>query len=149
MNWKKIRFIFPLVVVVISVYLILAQPEILGHLVFKNIQIPAGTLISWLGLFAYTLLFYYLFPSTKKTGFIKVSKAIMLIDVLLAACWGFISALLAGNWAFSFQNSPLLFKVWIGITLIIILIPLIVWLVFLLSGMFRNINRNTQLLKGE
>lgn len=140
MIWKRIRFIFifPLVVVVISMYLIFAQPEILGHLVFENIQIPAGTLISWLGLFAYSLLSYFLFHSKKKSSFEKVSKDILLSNVTLAACWGFISALLAGNWAFAFQNSPLLFKVWIGITLIIILIPLIVWLVFLVSGIIKK-----------
>ena len=58
---------------------------------------------------------------------------------ILALLWGFFSALLAGNWQFSFQNRQIQFEFWIIFTVFLIAFPFLI-LAFL--GIRRLINRS-------
>jgi hypothetical protein len=111
------------------VYIFAINPVVLEFEIGENSHFPAGTLISWGGLFLYGLLMFGLIRSDGTSFLSKRMKQILLLNTILAACWGFIARLLSGNWMFSFQNSDFSFRLWIGITLLILILPVVIFLI--------------------
>lgn len=137
MKWKKLKYIVPLFLLVVSIYLVFVKPASLTHSVNLGFEIPFGTLVSWMGLFAYALLFYYLLPSGKRTFFVRSVEKVLLANLIAASLWGIISAALAGNWALNFGNKNVFF-VWIVFTVFILVLPLLSYLALGLKKLFSH-----------
>ena len=121
---KRIRIIVLLVLVFATAYLILFNPRVLSNSIFKESSIPLGSLISWLGIWAYSFLFYSILPSGRKSLMARLFKKLFFVNVIFAAFWGIFSFLLSQSWAFTFKNVKI-FYLWITITALVLLIPLI------------------------
>ncbi|WP_340113896.1 hypothetical protein [Maribellus mangrovi] len=134
MKTRRTKLAAMLALLTVLVYIFVFNPGILESEIVKNSHFPAGTLISWAGLFLYTLLMFRLIRSDGASMLSKRMKQILLVNTILAACWGFIARVLAGNWLFSFQNSDFNFRLWIGITVLILILPVVI---FLLLGIQR------------
>ncbi|WP_346857439.1 hypothetical protein [uncultured Draconibacterium sp.] len=135
MNWKKLKHIVPILFLVVAVYLVFFKPASLTRSLNVGIEVPIGTLVSWMGLFAYALLFYNLLPSGKRTFFVKGVQKVLLVNLIAASFWGIISAALAGNWALNFGNGNVFF-VWIIFTVFILVLPLLSYLLLGLKKVF-------------
>lgn len=134
---KYIKFgLLPLLLLV-SLYVLFFQPGILGISIVENGEFPLGTLISWLIVFLFSLFFYLIISVESKNIFGRISNVLLVFNVLIGAFWGLFSFLLAGNWNFVF-NDNLAFYTWIGCTLLVFFIPLMVALVL---GFWRLKNR--------
>jgi hypothetical protein len=137
MNWKKHKYIVPLFFLVVSIYLVFVKPASLTLSVNLGFEIPFGTLVSWMGLFAYALLFYYLLPSGKRTFFMRSVEKVLLVNLIAASLWGIISAALAGNWALNYSNKNVFF-IWIVFTVFILVLPLLSLLLLGLKKLFSH-----------
>jgi len=128
MDWKKSKLILAIILVLAPVFIVLFNAEILTRSVMNGSSIPIGSFISWGGVFGYSLFFHLLFPSERKTVLLRVLKIILFWNLILSIFWGALSAILSGNWAFNFENQ-FVFNVWIVITVLILIIPVIVYLI--------------------
>lgn len=122
---KFLKFGFLPALILVFVYILFFQAELLGISLNKNSSFPLGTVISWLIVFLYSLFFYVILPLKKKNLLQKTAKIILMLNVFPGAVWGVLSYFLAGNWNFIFEDKTA-FNIWIGITLIVFLIPLLV-----------------------
>ncbi len=120
---RKIRSIVAGTLFLLAVLLLATQPEIL---VKSFLGISFGTLISWLGVMMYGIFWFYLLPNKFGSNFYKFISLVKRIFLFLALSWGICSALLAGNWNFSFQNKPFRFELWIIITSVVIALPFLI-----------------------
>ena len=93
-----------------------------------NGKVPMGTYTAWFAILTYSMFWYYISPDYLK--FFRYFKRLKDIHFLLALLWGFFSALLAGNWRFSFQNQPIRFDIWIVFTGFLVIAPLLLLIVF-------------------
>ena len=57
---KKTKIIFILLTILVAGYFIFINPKFLENPLFKGSDVPAGTVISWIGLFTYSLFFYFI-----------------------------------------------------------------------------------------
>ena len=108
---KNRRYIiFLLLVIFFGVAILLATSSSLLMVPLGNV--PAGTLITWLGLVSLPLLLVLLLRKLHKpenqvlNGFRTALFAIL----LLAVIWGFVAFALAGNWAFNFSSASPSFR---------------------------------------
>jgi hypothetical protein len=139
-------------ILAICILLIVTGSPILTMPVVKESAFPFGTLISWIGLIALTTSVYLAFikiigsDSSNHRIFGFAFKSI----VILAALWGIIGFLLAGNWAFTFQNheefrgsieaSKYFWTFTAALVFIPVLLILIFWFVFLVWKLMKKIN---------
>ena len=133
---RKVKIIISGIFFLLAVFLLVFFPEIN---VTSNGKIPAGTIISWLAVVTYSMFWYYISPDYLNTPFFRNLKRLKDIHFLLALLWGFFSALLAGNWRFSFQNQPIRFDLWIGFTVFIVVAPFLLLIIF---GVRKLISKN-------
>lgn len=138
---KKSNHRKPLLVVLISVIVLLAlifvfKTEWLTVAIGDNF--PVGTLVSWLSAIIYAAVMIVIFSCDESDKLKKLLLRVLKFNLFLAAVWGFISFLLAGNWAFSF-NHPKLFSVWIVYTLLIFFLPIIVFVSWGATFLIRKI----------
>ncbi|WP_372648275.1 hypothetical protein [Draconibacterium sp.] len=122
---KSIKHILLLSVLVFTFYCLFVHPELLGISLSKKLNFPLGSLISWSGIVAYTLLLHLFIKRPSKSTLSKVGKQLRFLHLGLALCWLPVSYFISGNLAFAFQNKPIAFKLWIGYTLVILLFPLL------------------------
>ena len=134
---KKAKYILLPAIVIVVVYFLFFNPEILGNRLYEGSRIPAGTFISWIGLFVYSLFFYSIYPIKVKSSRGGILRRMLFINLVLASFWGIISFWLAGNWAYNFDNRSI-FYFWIAITASIFLIPLAVFLILGLKQLFAS-----------
>lgn len=120
-------------IIAAGIFVFYFTPELLSQQVLNFNNFPLGTPISWILLFCYSVLMFWLFPS-KQTPVNNCLSKVMRFSIVLSFCWGFISRLLAGNWAFSFIDNQLAFKTWIGISCGIVFLPV---LCFTILGLVR------------
>ncbi|WP_163714370.1 hypothetical protein [Mangrovibacterium lignilyticum] len=125
-------------VIFISCLLLVATGSpILGNPVLKDSTFPIGTIISWAGLIALLNTTYLVF---NKNGYSHQSSFRLLrlafqSMLILASAWGLIGFLLAGNWAFTFQNqdefrgSIEASQYFVAYTVAIVLVPVFLLLV--------------------
>jgi len=119
----KIKSIVAGALLLLAVFLLTSQPELL---IKSVLGVPLGTFISWFAVMMYGIFWFYLLPNKSGSNFFKFIIILKRILLLLALFWGIYSALLAGNWNFSFQNKPVRFELWIVITTLVIVLPLII-----------------------
>lgn len=94
------------VILVFCLFLLITGSPILGTPLVNKTTFPSGTLISWIGIIALTITIYLVFILLRRStssNYMILSYALRSI-VIFAALWGLIGFLLAGNWAFIFQN---------------------------------------------
>jgi len=94
------------IILVSCVFLILTGSPILNIPLYKGSVFPWGTLVSWIGLIAFTFTIYLAFNKIDRFSN-SVHRKIRIAFggiVTLALSWVLIGFLLAGNWAFTFQN---------------------------------------------
>lgn len=119
-------------------YIFVFKPEWLTISFFHNLTFPFGTIISWLLIFMFSLFMYLSIPLKREKsvdGFMKIAMQICLI---LAAFWGFVSFLIAENWAFVFEDINR-FYIWSIYTGIIVLLPFVILIIL---GIRKIIGRN-------
>lgn len=122
---RTTKLILLLSVLGVTFYCLFVQPELLGIGISQKLNFPLGSLISWIGIVAYTLLVHLLIKFSKKSLLSQVSKLLKHFHLMLALFWLPVSYFISGNLAFAFQNKPIAFKLWIGYTLVILLFPLL------------------------
>jgi hypothetical protein len=105
MKAKASIYVSSLVLIICLILLATGSP-ILGTPLVQETAFPSGTLISWVGIIALTITIYLVFillshPANPGGNIFRFAfKSI----ATLALPWGLIGKLLAGNWAFTFQN---------------------------------------------
>lgn len=121
---NKAKLILLLSILGLNFYCLFVQPELLGVSISNSLNFPFGSLISWFGIVAYTLLLHLFIEISTKYILSQVGKRLMNFHLGLALFWLPVSYFISGNLAFAFQNKPIAFKLWIGYTLAILLFPL-------------------------
>lgn len=127
---NQIRTIlFFLIIIIGLIFIFFPNWLVLDFPLKKNV--PLGTIISWIGIAVYALLFYLIF---QKKSFIKIIPKLLFFNLLLSVFWGLISFLLSGNWSFNFKggNFMLVWKIYTGfiliIPIVIVLFSAIFWI---------------------
>ena len=141
MKAKGIKILALPVLLAALIYFFVISPEVLGKELISGSGVPAGTLITWAGLFIYAFLTFGLMKRRPESSVSQSLKTILLLNVILAGFWGIFSYLLAGNWSFNFTNSNFSFRFWIGITVFIVLIPLISFIILAMSRVLSRLNK--------
>ncbi|HPF51045.1 MAG TPA: hypothetical protein PK335_05695 [Draconibacterium sp.] len=124
---KKAKIIISGLLFVFAIILLAFFPESMMDSVGK---VPLGTFIAWFAVLFYAMFWYYFFPERMDSKFFRILKRLKNTHFILAILWGFFSALLAGNWQFSFQNRQIQFKFWIIFTGFLVVTPLLVLVIF-------------------
>lgn len=122
---KKTYVVFLISAIIFLLLVFLFKAEWLTIGIGSNL--PVGTLITWLLLFAFAAVMLLLFnrkPENRMRRFLSVP---LKINFAMASIWGFVSFLLSGNWSFNF-GSGIWFTIWIYYTSFIFVIPLIVFI---------------------
>ena len=133
MKLKKINYILFPGILLFTAYLLYFNLELLGKSIVPNKEIPIGNFIIWLGFVSYSFLMIQIYPLNTSNTFNVVLRKVLQANVILSVSWGLVAYFLSGNWAFSFKNDPVKFKLWLILTALLILIPLIVYFLYLIS----------------
>lgn len=111
MNYSNYFYFLSICVFLLATFLLVTGSPLL-LLEIGNAGFPFGTLITWLGVIALPLAIYFgsskLQRPTGKT--MRIFRLILLIMIVLACSWGFVSYFLAANWSFSFSNRATHFR---------------------------------------
>ncbi|MHC1732664.1 MAG: hypothetical protein AB9888_11650 [Bacteroidales bacterium] len=141
-----------LIIFVSCLFLIVTGSPILNVPLFKESAFPLGTIVSWIGLIAFTFTIYLISNKIHRAN-ISVHKIIRIAfgsTVILALLWGLIGFLFAGNWAFTFQNHDA-FRggieasrcFWI-FTSTLVLMPVLLFLVLVLMLLIKKSFKRTE-----
>ncbi len=125
---KRIKFIILLSILVFTFYSLFVEPEILSLQLSKTYNIPLGSFISWSAIVTYTLLIHNFISNSTKSLLSKIITISSRVNLIIALMWLPVTFGLSGNLAFNFQNKPLAYKIWIGYTLLLIIIPILILL---------------------
>lgn len=142
MKAKALIFVSSVILVFCLILLVTGSP-ILGTPLVNKTAFPSGTIISWIGIIALTITIYLVFillrHSTRSNY--KMLSYVLRSIVIFAALWGLTGFLLAGNWAFIFQNhdefrgsieaSRLFWIYTASLVLLPVLLILVFWLMIL------------------
>lgn len=101
---RTLIFMSSLIVFISTFYLLFIGSNVLTKPLIVAIDMPAGTVISWLGIISFQIINYLILNKKSKIKAINFYKIILKGGLLLAFFWGFTGRLLAGNWAFNFSN---------------------------------------------
>lgn len=123
---KKVKILISAVFLLTSVSLLVFSPDIM---VSSNGDTPMGTFVSWFAVISYALFWYYILPDFTNARFFRYLRKVKDIHFLLSLFWGAISALLAGNWQFTFHNRPIQFEIWMIFTCFLVVGPLLVLII--------------------
>lgn len=107
MNKNRIIALLSISLTILCSYLIISGSSVLTRSILKEIDLPAGTFISWVGIICLQTAIYYSFPRIHNTNnlFLLVLAYLLKITSSIALMWGIISFSLAGNWSFNFNNT--------------------------------------------
>ena len=114
------------------------KPELLEYELLERQNIPLGTFVSWIGIFAYAAFCYLVLPGKNSDLILRFVERAKRINLFLAVLWGLFSFWISGNWAFTFKNNPHNFNAWLGFTALIILVPLALLLLLGIRRIFKN-----------
>lgn len=134
---KKTKIILLLILVVSAVIVLVFRPELLSYRLSERQNIPLGTFVSWIGIFAYAAFWYVVLPAKNNDLILRIVERAKRINLFLAVLWGIFSFWVSGNWAFTFKNSSQNFKTWIGFTALIALLPLLLLLFLGIRRIFK------------
>lgn len=139
---RKIFLIIASIVWVLAfIIFYVVYPDLLTKALSPRTQFPLGTIIFWSLLTVYAVILRSLAPNNPDKKSHSIAKKILSVNIILAISWGLISFFLSGNWAFAFQNSKQNFKIWIGITSLILFLPLLIYIVLAVYKLFDRIIR--------
>lgn len=139
MKVKLIKILALVVLLAVLTYCFVINPEVLGKEFISGSSLPSGTIITWAGLLTYSFLMFGLMKRKPVSKLRQLLKNTLFLNVILSAVWGVISYMLSGNWAFAFKNSELNFRLWIGITLLNVVLPLLAFFILTLSRGFKHL----------
>ncbi len=134
---KKIKITVSALLFILALALLIFFPELMLN---STGNIPLGTFIAWFVLVFYASFWYYMLPDYLNSGRMRFLKGYKNIYFLCALSWGFVSALLAGNWQFSFKNIPFRFELWIVFTVVILLFPILILFLIFIQQLFHKKN---------
>jgi len=126
------------IILISSLFLLVTGSPVLNMPLFKEATFPSGTLVSWIGLIAFTVTIYLIFNMihNSDSSDYRIFRVAFISIIVLATLWGIIGFLLANNWAFTFQNhdkfrgsSDASRYFWIY-TALLVLIPVLLILIF-------------------
>ena len=113
------------------------KPELLGYRFTEQQNIPLGTFVSWIGIFAYAAFWYVVLPAKNYNLILRFVERAKRINLFLAVLWGIFSFWISGNWSFTFENHPQHFRNWIAFTALIVLLPLFLLLLLGIRRIFK------------
>jgi len=137
---KKTKIILLLILLASAVIVLVLKPELPGYRLSESHNIPLGTFVSWIGIFAYAAFWYLVLPAKSSDFVLKIIERAKRINLFLAVFWGIFSYWISGNWAFTFRNNPQNFKAWIGFTALIVLLPLLLLLLAAVRRILKHRN---------
>lgn len=127
---KVIIIFFASFIVVISGYWLVTGAAVLQFPILKKPFLPAGTLISWVFLISFPLLFLVLSERTgQKSRGLKIFRAVVKFALGMGILWGFVAYFLSGNWNYVFTNEKKAL-IWIAYTGLIVVLPVLSFLIF-------------------
>lgn len=97
---KRSYFYLSISILIMALALLISASPILLMAILEDPYLPAGTLITWLGLISLALSVKFGIGASCP----KWMRSLILISMILAFSWGMICYLLSGNWAFNFSN---------------------------------------------
>jgi hypothetical protein len=151
----KAQIYISAIILVSCLFLIITGSPILNKPFIKDSTFPLGTVISWVGIIALTLVIYFIINKiySSYSSNYKILRFIFKSIIILALLWGFIGFLLANNWAFIFQNhdkfrgsadASRYFWIYTAtLVLLPILLILILWLMSLSGKLIKRLKTNT------
>lgn len=103
---RRLIFISSLIIFLSSFSLIFLGSKLLTKPFIETIEMPFGTIITWLGLIAFPTILYSGFKNiyNAKTKVLRFFKKIIFFLILSGCFWGVIGYFLADNWAYNFSN---------------------------------------------
>ena len=104
MNKRKTFFFISLTMCLLVLFLLVTGSSVLTKAIDPNGKVPAGTLITWIGMISLPSTIYWgVYPLRKPKGSIYTVLSVLIrICIILCILWVPISYLLAGNLSFSF-----------------------------------------------
>lgn len=149
MKKRTAYFLMSLVVFLVSLGLLISGSSILVKPVIPESSVPVGTVSTWLGLIALSLLFVY--GNNKlnapKNNFEQTIRFGFKTCFFLALFWGLVSYLLAGNWSYNFKTSDEFvgsneaYEVFRYYTLLVVGLPFLLALFYALISLQKRITR--------
>lgn len=138
MKKRKTWLLLAILTTTVSAYLLITGSSILNKLFLESLQLPYGTIITWLGLVGLSLSVYLGIEKLRnpKKWLTKILSIQLRITLILALFWIVISAILAGNLSFSFsqtdsfQGGQLAMKIFWVINYALVIIPILVFVSF-------------------
>jgi hypothetical protein len=134
---KQIRTLFLAIAFLFCLYILIYQTEWLGIVLFEKLQFPLGTLISWFMIVDLNYFVYSIFPFEIQSNSMRIMKKSIKAFSIISIFWGVFSYLLAGNWQWSFNNMTY-FIIWIIITFIFVVYPLVVTVFLVFKRILKN-----------
>lgn len=139
---RKIVFGISLILVIIAAALLISGSDLLVYSVSESLELPLGTVSTWLGMIA--LPFAFLSSSERiwyKQEIGKWYAYALWLSALLSTCWGIISYQLSGKWNFTFSGSSPTFvgsdeasEVFWLLSKITAGLPIVIFLVFIVHA---------------
>lgn len=105
MKTKSITYTSSIILISCLILVVTGSP-ILNIPLYEGSAFPLGTLVSWIGLIAFTSAIYLAFNKIDRVSN-SIRQIIRIVSgstIILALLWGLIGFVFAGNWAFVFQN---------------------------------------------
>lgn len=138
MKHRKIWFIISIIITVISLFLLITGSSLLTVVLIDTIQLPLGTITTWLGFIGISSSIYLSNKELRKPSnwIIQLLNFQLKLSLFLSFCWIIISYILAGNLSFSFsekatfQGGQLAMRVFWILNYALVIIPIIVFFSF-------------------
>ncbi len=126
------RTIIAILLLLISVYLLMDQPGILITDIFEGF--PAGTLISWTGIFCLTVVIndITVLGVEKAKMLYAIYRRLLGINLILAMFWGLLGFYLSGNWSMIFFDKPEESVIFWYYTIVITSMPLLILIIYII-----------------
>lgn len=135
---KRFFRLLPLLLFLACLILIASGSPILEEPLMSDLEIPRGTLISWLCIAMLPLSIIMSIRRIRKptSRVYRFYKRVFICLFLPGAAWGFISYYLAGNWAFTFSDTGVFrgsekaFQLIVKYTFTLISLTLLIMIIF-------------------
>lgn len=107
MRRRQITILVILAIFIFCSYLLVTGSPLLEAPFLGMKGFPLGNAVAWALLISIPLLFWYVgnLRQVTSTGG-KIIRSAVLIALVMAMLWGFVSRWMSGNWLFNFTNAP-------------------------------------------
>lgn len=102
----RLGFVASLLIFLTSLVLLASGSPILVLSLSESMGLPLGNLIVWLGMLALVLMIWFASPGLRQpcSATDRLYRGVLIVLLVLALTWPFVSYALAGNWEFSFRR---------------------------------------------